>query len=588
MLTTGTVLSERYRLTERIAAGGMGEVWRGTDMLLHRGVAIKVLLPTLMSDADFINRFRREARMMAALRHPGIVQVYDYGENAVVGGRRLDYLVMEFVDGTPLSKRIEAAGRLGVAETLQMVAQVADALQVAHEAGIVHRDVKPSNLLVRPGGALVLVDFGVARSATAQQLTSTGMVLGSAHYMAPEQAEGKPVTPVTDVYALGAVAYCCLTGRPPYVGEPLQVLTQLVTGKPPTLPADIPPPVAAVVLRALEKDPARRCPSAAALAAAARAALRTGPPPTRAAALRPPSASTGFPPAAAASPGFASPAGAQPGSSSAGGAPRPVFASASAPVSRPPAYASAAPVPAAFVPPAATTPPGGMPAAGGRRRTTTTIAVVVAAVFAIVVGISAVFALRPDRSVAQTEGQDPGLGIANGPADSGQNHAKPGPARSAAPVKTKPSRAATTTAPATTDPATDPAAGASAEPSGSASSGSAPATNPQTPKAVCGSEFAVIDQAPLKSAGVVRGRVYLMYNAATGKNCTVALKATDLGQATAASAYLEVQGQPRVTDAGAFEYYAGPVKAKADGVCVKWGGTIGDASYDSDFEHCAS
>src|SRR3954469_1651354 len=143
----------------------MGEVWRGVDLLLHRGVAVKVLLPTLMADGEFIARFRREARVMAAMRHPGIVQVYDYGENVGVDGRRLDYLVMEFIDGTPLSKRIEGAGRLPVAETMTIVAQVADALQVAHDAGIVHRDVKPSNILVRQGGAIVLVDFGVARSA---------------------------------------------------------------------------------------------------------------------------------------------------------------------------------------------------------------------------------------------------------------------------------------------------------------------------------------------------------------------------------------------------------------------------------------
>jgi serine/threonine protein kinase len=142
VLSPGVVLSDRYRLTERIAAGGMGEVWRGDDLLLRRGVAVKVLLPTLMADAEFITRFRREARMMAALRHPGIVQVYDYGENAQVGGRRLDYLVMEFVEGTSLTKKIEAAGRLGVPETMDLIAQVADALQVAAAAGLVHRAIK--------------------------------------------------------------------------------------------------------------------------------------------------------------------------------------------------------------------------------------------------------------------------------------------------------------------------------------------------------------------------------------------------------------------------------------------------------------
>ncbi|PRX17685.1 serine/threonine protein kinase [Actinoplanes italicus] len=267
------MLNGRYQLTQRIAAGGMGEVWRGDDLLLHREIAVKVLLPALMSDSDFITRFRSEARMMAALRHPGIVQVYDYGENAQVGAHRLDYLVMEYIDGTPLSKKIQQAGRLGAGETMTAVAQVADALHAAHEAGIVHRDVKPSNLLVRPAGAIVLVDFGVARSTGITGITSTNVVLGSAHYMAPEQAEGRPVTAATDVYALGAVAFSCLTGRPPYVGDnPLAVLAQLVHGQPPVLPPDVPPAVASVVLRALAKDPGRRFPSASGLAAAARGA----------------------------------------------------------------------------------------------------------------------------------------------------------------------------------------------------------------------------------------------------------------------------------------------------------------------------
>jgi serine/threonine protein kinase len=167
------VLNGRYRLTQRIAAGGMGEVWRGDDLLLQREIAVKVLLPALMSDSEFITRFRSEARMMAALRHPGIVQVYDYGENAQVGAHRLDFLVMEFIDGTPLSARIQRAGRLTPAETMAAVAQIADALQAAHDAGIIHRDVKPSNLLVRPAGAIVLVDFGVARSTGVTGITST-------------------------------------------------------------------------------------------------------------------------------------------------------------------------------------------------------------------------------------------------------------------------------------------------------------------------------------------------------------------------------------------------------------------------------
>jgi eukaryotic-like serine/threonine-protein kinase len=205
MLRPGAMLNGRYLLEERIAAGGMGEVWRGVDTSLHRRIAVKVLLPFLVSDSTFITRFRTEARLMAALRHPGIVQVYDGGQ-AVLDGGTLDFLVMELIEGTPLSTSILREGRLGPRQTLEIVAQAGEALRAAHEAGIVHRDVKPSNLLIRPGGVVVLVDFGVARSTTATGITGTNVVMGTAHYMAPEQAEGKPVTPATDVYALGAVA----------------------------------------------------------------------------------------------------------------------------------------------------------------------------------------------------------------------------------------------------------------------------------------------------------------------------------------------------------------------------------------------
>jgi len=562
VLTPGVVLSDRYRLTERIAAGGMGEVWRGDDLLLRRGVAIKVLLPALTADAEFIARFRREARVMAALGHPGIVQVYDYGENAVVDGRGLDYLVMEFIDGTSLSRRIEAAGRLSVAETLTMVAQVADALQVAHEAGIVHRDVKPSNLLVRPGGALVLVDFGVARSTAMEGLTGTNVVLGSAHYMAPEQAEGKPVTPATDVYALGAVAYCCLTGRPPFVGEnPLQVLAQLVMGEPPTLPVEVPPQVAAVVMRALAKDPARRFPSASALAGAAR-----GLPHFRSSVPQPAPSYPARPVT-----GFA-------GGSAPAGRAAPGFAAAAAPV---PAFPPARPIGSA-------TPAGGYQSGefrssgNGNRRRNATIAAVAAAVVVAAIGVGAAIALGPGASQAQT-GNGPALGVA-GPAGNAPAGEKVRPGGTAPPTRRSrphPSATPTSTAPAVTDPATDP----TAEPSDSAST--EPATNKYTPKAVCGSDSSVIDQQALKGAdGILLGRVYLLYNASTGKNCTVTLKTTELGKATSASAYLEVRGSARVTDSGSFQYYAGPVRAKADGICVKWGGSIEDVAYDSPFEHC--
>lgn len=298
MLSSEVVLSGRYRLDERVATGGMGDVWRAKDLVLGRQVAVKVLLPALVSDPDFIARFRAEARIMAALRHPGIVQVFDCGEDDLPDGGRADYLVMEFVTGQPLSKRIEAAGRLDVGETMAIVAQVAQALHAAHLGGIVHRDVKPSNLLVQENGSVVLVDFGVARSTNVTSITSTNAVPGTALYMAPEQAAGRPVSGATDIYALGAVAYCCLSGSPPFTGDnPLQVAVRHLDDEPPELPHDIPEAVRALVSRALAKDPADRFSSGAAMAQAARAAVSD------------PSAATAMVPA----PGVAALRGADPG-----------------------------------------------------------------------------------------------------------------------------------------------------------------------------------------------------------------------------------------------------------------------------------
>ncbi|WP_446215401.1 serine/threonine-protein kinase [Micromonospora sp. IBHARD004] len=278
MLSSEVVLSGRYRLDERVATGGMGDVWRATDQVLGRQVAVKVLLPALVSDPDFIARFRAEARIMASLRNPGIVQVFDSGTDDLPDGSRADYLVMEFVEGEPLSRRIEAAGQLEVAETMSIVAQVAQSLHAAHARGIVHRDVKPSNLLVQDNGSVVLVDFGVARSTNVTSITSTNAVPGTALYMAPEQAAGRPVSGATDIYALGAVTYCCLTGGPPFTGDnPLQVAVRHLDDAPPELSPDIPEPVRELVARALAKDPADRFPTGAEMAAAARAAASESP-----------------------------------------------------------------------------------------------------------------------------------------------------------------------------------------------------------------------------------------------------------------------------------------------------------------------
>ncbi|MFK3982654.1 serine/threonine-protein kinase [Micromonospora sp. NPDC050397] len=274
MLSPGVLLGNRYRLDERIAGGGMGDVWRGTDEVLGRTVAVKILLPALLDEPGFAERFRGEARTMATINHPGVVDVYDYGSD-----QQIAFLVMEYIEGDALSTTLGRVGRLTPARTMALVAQAADALHAAHEKGIVHRDVKPGNLLVRPNGTLVLTDFGIARSAMVGQLTAAGSVLGTASYISPEQATGGTASPASDVYALGVVAYQCLSGRRPFEGEnPLDIAMQHVRDTPRPLPADIPPAVRAIVERSLAKDPAARWPTAAALAAVARQAATPAPP----------------------------------------------------------------------------------------------------------------------------------------------------------------------------------------------------------------------------------------------------------------------------------------------------------------------
>jgi serine/threonine-protein kinase len=267
MVSVGTTLGGRYKLDERIAGGGMGDVWRGTDEVLGRTVAVKILLPALLEEPGFAERFRGEARTMATINHPGVVDVYDYGSDAAVGA----YLVMEYVEGDALSRTLSRVSRLTPGRTMALVAQAADALQAAHEKGIVHRDVKPGNLLVRPNGTLVLTDFGIARSAQVGQLTQAGSVLGTASYISPEQASGAVATPLSDIYALGVVAYQCLSGRRPYEGDnPLEIAMRHVRDQPPPLPADIPPSVRGIVERAMAKDPAARFPTASAFGQVAR------------------------------------------------------------------------------------------------------------------------------------------------------------------------------------------------------------------------------------------------------------------------------------------------------------------------------
>ncbi|MEV7625579.1 serine/threonine-protein kinase [Actinoplanes sp. NPDC089786] len=275
MLDVGHLLDNRYRLDERIATGGMGDVWKGTDVVLGRTIAVKVLRDNMMSDPEFAARFYGEARMMAAFRHPGVVEVFDYASSTGDGDNQCAYLVMAYVEGEPLSSRLKEQGRLDVTETMSIVSQAADALHAAHQNGTVHRDVKPGNLMIRPTGAVILVDFGVARSNAVTSVTGVNSIVGTALYMAPEQVAKGKVTPATDIYALGAVAYHCIAGRPPFDGDnALQVALMHLEDEPAPLPDEVPPAVRELISRAMAKHPDDRFHSAAEFAEAALAATK--------------------------------------------------------------------------------------------------------------------------------------------------------------------------------------------------------------------------------------------------------------------------------------------------------------------------
>ncbi|WP_226363530.1 serine/threonine-protein kinase [Pseudonocardia abyssalis] len=255
----GVLIADRYQLDRRIAVGGMGEVWEASDTRLGRSVAVKVLRPELSDDEEFLHRFRIEARTVASLDHTGIAAVHDYGEDDPSdSGRRTAYLVMELVRGEPLSAVI-ARGPIDTAETLRIIEETARALQAAHERGFVHRDVKPGNILVRTDGLIKITDFGIAKAADAVPVTRSGMVMGTAHYIAPEQASGAEAGPAGDVYSLGIVGYECLAGHRPFRADSAVAVAMMqVRDEPPPLPDTIPLKARELIESVLVKDPTQR------------------------------------------------------------------------------------------------------------------------------------------------------------------------------------------------------------------------------------------------------------------------------------------------------------------------------------------
>ncbi len=256
--TTGSVLGSRYVLDHLIAVGGMGQVWKATDQVLERPVAVKMLRTDLLDSDDFRNRLRAEARLAAGLPHPGTAHVYDYAEDSF-DGRRVAFLVMEFVEGQPLSHRLARGDRPKLGEVVSILDQAARALGAAHSVGIVHRDVKPGNLLITPDGRVKVTDFGIARAMNSSDITEVGKVIGTVRYMSPEQARGGDATPASDVYSLAVIGYEMLSGSTPFHGDtPDAIAWAHVHASPPALPMHVPAELRSLIEQSLAKLPDER------------------------------------------------------------------------------------------------------------------------------------------------------------------------------------------------------------------------------------------------------------------------------------------------------------------------------------------
>ncbi len=256
----GRMLSGRYQVQDKIGTGGMATVYRGQDQVLGRTVAIKMMLPQYANDPSFAARFKQEAQAAAALSSPYIVSIYDWGKDG-----ESYYIVMEYLRGTDLKSGIRKHGALDSRKVAQIGSQIAQALSVAHRHDIIHRDIKPQNIMVQPDGNIKVMDFGIARAKNSS-LTTDNSVLGTAHYVSPEQSTGKPLGPTTDIYSLGIVMYEAATGRVPFAGDDAISVAMKQVNEAPQPPSlinpNVDPALEAIILRCMEKNPADRYQSA--------------------------------------------------------------------------------------------------------------------------------------------------------------------------------------------------------------------------------------------------------------------------------------------------------------------------------------
>ncbi|MDQ4076319.1 MAG: protein kinase [Chloroflexota bacterium] len=267
------LLDDRYKLYERLGEGGMAEVFRGEDLRLGREVAVKALRPQYASEKSFLDRFINEARSMAGFSHRNVVNVYDVGRD----GQRY-YIVMEYVPGEDLRRRLERVGALPVKAALDIARQMAQGIGYAHRKGLVHRDIKPGNILITADGEVKVADFGIAKAMASAGFTEPGIVWGTTAYLSPEQVRGEPATPASDVYAMGIVLYEMLVGKPPFQGEDrVAIALKHLRDMPPPLPEEIQVPdgVTSLMNKALEKEPSERFSNADEMARALGEYLRT-------------------------------------------------------------------------------------------------------------------------------------------------------------------------------------------------------------------------------------------------------------------------------------------------------------------------